>query len=576
MSSSGEDFVDLDQELSSCESTSSESSFKTKQIKNKLKRDININLKELDGKDGEDLPENGLYKVIGQVDEQPVLEKKANKFTEPWIANAHKFCAKMLDNSVNLLPLDDLLKFGLKQEFVNKLNTYTNVCFPVQSSVLPILLNNKNVFLPARDVVICSPTGSGKTLCYVLPILNNIHFVEDASAVYALIIAPSASLAEQIFKEFEKFNVFNAKIVALYGNTTYFHERSVLFPNNSCISQAHLIIATPGRLLDHLMDNDGNFINLSMLRFLVIDEADKMQDTARIEWLDVIERLSCASIASTNNLSISSLTNNFKQNCHLQKILVSATLLLDVNKLYIWNLRCPQLFLATDKEVEEEINQEQQNGESDQMSILLPECLNHKILICDQKLKPLILFQQIKLHMNEWNKIIIFVNKKQTSYRLSYLLHKLNSSNLFKLAELSSNLHRYRLLKLIKSFRNGKIRILIACDQFSRGVDVQDVDCVINYDVPINERIFIHRAGRTARAMKGGLLLSLFTKDEKMRLRKQLSGHNLWKNVEELNTYKVEDEEAIKQYKKALAQLESECLPKTFKIRRKRISGNDQ
>uniref|UniRef100_A0A915LS99 ATP-dependent RNA helicase n=1 Tax=Meloidogyne javanica TaxID=6303 RepID=A0A915LS99_MELJA len=58
------------------------------------------------------------------------------------------------------------------------------------------------------------------------------------------------------------------------------------------------------------------------------------------------------------------------------------------------------------------------------------------------------------------------------------------------------------------------IRILIACDQFSRGVDVQDVDCVINYDVPINERIFIHRAGRTARAMKGGLLLSLFTKDE--------------------------------------------------------------
>ncbi|CAK5130474.1 unnamed protein product [Meloidogyne enterolobii] len=513
MSSSGEDFVDLDQELSSCESTSSESSFKTKQIKNKLKRELNINLKELDGNDEEDLSEN-LYKVIGQVDEQPVLEKKANKFTEPWIANAHKFCAKMLDNSVNLLPLDDLLKFGLKQEFVNKLNTYTNVCFPVQSTVLPILLNNKNGFLPARDVVICSPTGSGKTLCYVLPILNNICFVEDASAVYALIIAPSASLAEQIFKEFEKFNVFNAKIVALYGNTTYFHERSVLFPNNSCISQAHLIIATPGRLLDHLMDNDGNFINLSMLRFLVIDEADKMQDTARIEWLDVIERLSCglkifseflnffflASIASTNNLSISSLTNNFKQNCHLQKILVSATLLLDVNKLYIWNLRCPQLFLATDKEVEEEINQEQQNGESDQMSILLPECLNHKI-----------------------------------------------------------------------------IRILIACDQFSRGVDVQDVDCVINYDVPINERIFIHRAGRTARAMKGGLLLSLFTKDEKMRLKKQLSGHNLWKNVEELNNFKVEDEEAIKQYKKALAQLESECLPKTIKrIRKRRILEKNQ
>ncbi|CAK5094985.1 unnamed protein product [Meloidogyne enterolobii] len=569
MSSSGEEFVDLDQELSSCESTSSESSFKTKQIKNKLKRDININLKELDEKDGEAVPENGLYKVIGQVDEQP--------FTEPWIANAHKFCAKMLDNSVNLLPLEDLLKFGLKQEFVNKLNTYTNVCFPVQSTVLPILLNNKTGFLPPRDVVICSPTGSGKTLCYVLPILNNIHFVEDASAVYALIIAPSASLAEQIFKEFEKFNVFNAKIVALYGNTTYFHERSVLFPNNSCISQAHLIIATPGRLLDHLMDNDGNFINLSMLRFLVIDEADKMQDTARIEWLDVIERLSCASIASTNNLSFSSLTNNFKQNCHLQKILVSATLLLDVNKLYIWNLRCPQLFLATDKEVEEENVQEQQNGESGQMSILLPECLNHKILICDQKLKPLILFQQIKLHINEWNKIIVFVNKKQTSYRLSYLLQKLNSSNLFKLAELSSNLHRYRLLKLIKSFRNGKIRILIACDQFSRGVDVQDVDCVINYDVPINERIFIHRAGRTARAMKGGLLLSLFTKDEKMRLKKQLSGHNLWKNVEELNNFKVEDEEAIKQYKKALAQLESECLPKTIKrIRKRRILEKNQ
>uniref|UniRef100_A0A1I8B730 ATP-dependent RNA helicase n=1 Tax=Meloidogyne hapla TaxID=6305 RepID=A0A1I8B730_MELHA len=466
MSSSGDDFVDLDQELSSAESTSSESSFKTKQISNKIKKDMNINLKELEKQDEEDDSEQGLYKVIGQLDGQVVAEKKTKKFVEPWIANAHKFSSKMIGNSGNLLPLDDLLTFGLKQEFINILNTYTNIWFPVQSTVLPILLNNKNEFLPPRDVVICSPTGSGKTLCYVLPILNNIHFVEDTSAVFALIIAPSASLAEQIFKEFEKFNVFNAKIVALYGNTSYFHER----------------------LLDHLMDDDGNFINLSMLRFLVIDEADKMHDTARIEWLEVVERLSCASLASTNNLSISSLTNNFKQNCHLQRILVSATLLLDINKLYIWNLRCPQLFLATNNEEENK-----QGGEDQQqINIFLPESLSHKI-----------------------------------------------------------------------------IRILIACDMFSRGVDVQDVDCVINYDVPINERIFIHRAGRTARAMKGGLLLSLCTKDEKMRLKKQLIGHNLWKNIEELNDYKGPNEEEIKHYKEALAQLESECLPKVRRRRRK-------
>ncbi|KAL7075791.1 hypothetical protein ACQ4LE_005163 [Meloidogyne hapla] len=564
MSSSGDDFVDLDQELSSAESTSSESSFKTKQISNKIKKDMNINLKELEKQDEEDDSEQGLYKVIGQLDGQVVAEKKTKKFVEPWIANAHKFSSKMIGNSGNLLPLDDLLTFGLKQEFINILNTYTNIWFPVQSTVLPILLNNKNEFLPPRDVVICSPTGSGKTLCYVLPILNNIHFVEDTSAVFALIIAPSASLAEQIFKEFEKFNVFNAKIVALYGNTSYFHERSLLFPNNSRISQAHVIVATPGRLLDHLMDDDGNFINLSMLRFLVIDEADKMHDTARIEWLEVVERLSCASLASTNNLSISSLTNNFKQNCHLQRILVSATLLLDINKLYIWNLRCPQLFLATNNEEENK-----QGGEDQQqINIFLPESLSHKILSCDQKLKPLILFQQIKLHLNEWNKIIIFVNKKQTSNRLSNLLKKLGS-DLLTLAELSSNLNKHRLLKLIKSFRNGQIRILIACDMFSRGVDVQDVDCVINYDVPINERIFIHRAGRTARAMKGGLLLSLCTKDEKMRLKKQLIGHNLWKNIEELNDYKGPNEEEIKHYKEALAQLESECLPKVRRRRRK-------
>ncbi|KAL3106854.1 hypothetical protein niasHT_010769 [Heterodera trifolii] len=539
--SSGDEFVDLDLEFSSADESTQDVA-----DSNRDKKPLERLLREIESESQKEVEDADkvAYRRVGLPNVGPTAQPKT--LFPVWVTESKRFSAQIDGETDNEQKSIGLRLDNLRPEFLHVLQKSISFWFPVQRFVLPTLLQMANSVLPPRDLVICSPTGSGKTLCYVLPILNALRICPfSTSSVFALVVAPVRNLAEQIFKEFEKLNLFGAAI-ALLGQNDYRIERSVLFPNGMKSSKAHVIVTTPGRFVEHLMDENGH-LDMSMLRYLVVDEADRMQDTARMEWLGFVERY--ANVPSVCTLNVSSLTDNSYNNW-LQRILVSATLSMDVHSLHKWNLRCPILFQA-----EKEIKVNQQTENSAEPAIVLPNSLTHKLIVCKQNFKPLLLFREIDLNFDKWNRIIVFVNKKQTSRRLSSLLDTLSKKKL-TVAEFSADLFKSRRKKLLREFQSGAVRVLIACDVLSRGIDVLDVDCVINYDLPINERIFVHRAGRTARAMKEGLLVSLTTKEEKMKLKKLLSPHNLWDNIQETKSDDSDfNEECMQLYEKGLKQL---------------------
>jgi len=187
-------------------------------------------------------------------------------------------------------------------------------------------------------------------------------------------------------------------------------------------------------------------------------------------------------------------------------------------------------------------------------NIVLPSSLDYKFVLCRIGIKPALLYSF--LMKNSWSKIIVFVNEKITSHRLFLFLTKICKK--FETCEFSSNIYGKRRAKLLKRFKAGEIRVMIACDLLSRGIDITNLDCVINYDAPANERVFLHRAGRTARALLSGTLITFVTKEEKMRLKTQLLPYELWseeryiRNAEESLSDKV-----MKAYAKGLKSLES-------------------
>ncbi|KAK0416154.1 hypothetical protein QR680_012319 [Steinernema hermaphroditum] len=506
------------------------------------------------------------YTVLGQ---QSFVDTKKIKVTSGWIANATLFAPDL--DAGNLAELQ--VVSGLHEDLLDAVRKHIPTWFPVQTAVLPTLLaeTNRIPVMPPRDIAISAPTGSGKTLCFLLPILNSLRcHVVSRRHLHALIVVPVQSLAQQIEKEFSKYNVIGANVVLLCASREYSHERQLLFGNKkNKASTANVIIATPGRLVDHLMDvTDGGTINLSHLRYLVVDEADRMTQMARLEWLNLVER---RANASTKLTSISDATVTGK-NRMLQKILVSATLSKDVERLHMWKLRQPRLFRANIK-VATELKRNDEDIDEIEGAVALPSQLIQKVVICKQQMKPLILYDCIRKR-DDWKKVLVFANQKMASFRLSVLLKSLFGESC-TVEEFSSNLYGSRRRKTINRFVQGKTRVLICSDAVSRGIDLENVDCVVNYDKPHDERLFIHRAGRTARAGRKGELVSLFTKDERMEMRKMLTKANCWNNVDES---KVEDEdldEFKEQYRKALGELKKalETQPKDHKGQRNNQKG---
>ncbi len=326
---------------------------------------------------------------------------------------------------------------------------------------MPLAINN-------RDLIACAKTGSGKTLAYLLPILQFVHDKiqngetageDGVNPPVALVLAPTRELVVQIADEAEFFaDAAGLKLATIYGGVDHDKQRREL------AGGAHLIVATPGRLLDFLR---GGEANLSKVVRIVLDEADRMLDMGFID--DVRKILSKCSP---------------NENEERQFSLFSATI--NFSALYsVWE------FMREPEEI-----------------LINPELIDHANIAQemlhlgqDEKLPYLIQF----LENNKLEPVIIFTNSRQY---VDVLVKNLNHHNIAA-AGLSSMVTQNKRLKILDDFKDGKFRILVATDVASRGLHIEDVQLVINYDIPMDPETYVHRIGRTARAGKTGKAISV-------------------------------------------------------------------
>ncbi|KHJ95729.1 hypothetical protein OESDEN_04315 [Oesophagostomum dentatum] len=450
--------------------------------------------------------------------------------TTSWVSNATLFPAEIVKENLAELSCVSGLPEPIAKLVTGKIDSW----FPVQKAVLPCLLKDI-VDVPVirpRDIAISAPTGSGKTLCYVLPVLAQVG-IHPRGQLRALVVVPVQTLVKQIEEEFNAYNACGAVISALSGATDFRKEQRTIAPEGVCISD--VIISTPGRLMDHLTNPAS-----------VVDEADRMGTMVRQEWLAVVERRSGGLMRAT------CLADILATRWAPRKILLSATLSRDVEELHMWNLHQPRLFRADDSS-SKEVSVDLHSLDHVSGALSLPSTIRHTVLAVEQKFHPLMLY--LKVLENDWKRVLVFTNEKESSLRLSILVSRLAKSK-FTVEQLTSDLYGNRRAKVLKRFKNGTTRVLICSDVLSRGVDVEDIDCVVNYDLPKNDRLFVHRAGRTGRAGKSGHVLSLADGEaRKIFVKNVLKKNGLWVNAEEIEVEKGTLEPHLHRYEKALAHL---------------------
>lgn len=316
---------------------------------------------------------------------------------------------------------------------------------PVQRETFPLSLSKK-------DLIACAKTGSGKTLAFLVPLYHHLleSQEEQGEKPRALILSPTRELAIQIGEEAEKITPSpQLKTATIYGGVDYDKQRKVLAENPA------LIVATPGRLIDYVKSGE---IDLSGVEYIVLDEADRMLDMGFVD--DVKSIL--ARVESKKQFSLFSAT-------------------IDYSALYsVWEYM--------DEPEEMFINPELIDHENIAQGVI------H--LSRDEKLPYLIQY----LEQNQLEPVIVFTNSKRF---VETIVDNLNYHNV-PAQGLSSTVNQKKRQKVLAEFRDGQFRVLVATDVASRGIHVDDIKLVVNYDIPQDPESYVHRIGRTARAGKTG------------------------------------------------------------------------
>lgn len=316
--------------------------------------------------------------------------------------------------------------------------------FPIQEAVIPVLLTR-------RDVVGQAHTGSGKTAAFALSMLQDIH---PKKGIQGLIMAPTRELAMQITDEIKKFAKYTGiKVATIYGG----QGMGVQF--NAIERGAEIIVATPGRLIDHLKRGS---VELKDVTHIVLDEADTMLDMGFIDDIQFILDLAPEDKVMS---------------------LFSATMPTEILRLSEEYLRNPKQFL---------LDADDLSGEGiDQAFLVIKD---------RDKFKHVINFiKKIK------GQTIIFCSTKYRTRDVAKFLHQ----EKFNAVAIEGDMSQHRREQSMAKFRSGKADILVATDVASRGIDVPRVALVINYDVPNQEMTYFHRIGRTARAGGKGRAITL-------------------------------------------------------------------
>ena len=336
---------------------------------------------------------------------------------------------------------------------------------PIQEQCIPVVLSG-------RDVLASAQTGTGKTAAFCLPLLDLVankpkHKHKRNISPDVLILSPTRELATQIEQELKRFSHFmDTNIVAVVGGVSYKLQNKLLKSN------VNFLVATPGRLMDLVRQRK---INLKHIDALVIDEADRMLDMGFIPDIKKI----------------------FESTSQDQQVLMfTATLNKQIEKIAQQFLKDPQRIA---------IEQENKSNKNIQQ-IAYP--------VADYNQKKLVLVDV--LNEADLNQAIIFTATKREADRLSDELYLMNHRS----KTLHGDMSQRERTRTINRFKNNEIQILVATDVAARGIDVDDITHVINFDLPRQVEDYIHRIGRTGRAERKGKAISLVVDKEKFMLQK--------------------------------------------------------
>ncbi|KAL9328911.1 hypothetical protein ACSQ67_003914 [Phaseolus vulgaris] len=407
--------------------------------------------------------------------------------------------------------LDRRLKSALKNMEISKL-------FPVQVALWQEIVGLGDF---ERDLCVNSPTGSGKTLAYALPIVQKLLPASRVKYLRALVVVPTRDLALQVKQVFDAIALPLGLCVGLaVGQSSVTDEISSLvhlpgddedsdlgFFSPFCYqSKVDILVATPGRLVDHVHLSRG--FTLKHLYYLVVDEADRLLREDYQSWLPTVLRSTQSSnndddggvpYSPWNRRTCGRVESGFRPHSRLAKVLLSATLTRDPGRLVQLNMHHP-LFLSTGK-----------------MRYRLPKNLESYKLICERKVKPLYLVALLKSLGEE--KCIVFTRSVDSTHRLCKLLNYFGDLQI-DIKEYSGHQHQRVRSKTLNEFRKGQFQVLVSSDAMTRGMDVEGVRNVINYDMPKYIKTYVHRAGRTARAGQTGCCFTLMSNDEVGRFKK--------------------------------------------------------
>jgi ATP-dependent RNA helicase RhlE len=351
---------------------------------------------------------------------------------------------------------------GLSPSLLNTLETqnYKNP-YPIQKEAIPAVLNKK-------DVLGIAKTGSGKTASYVLPILMNIQKtdLQKGRHVNVLVLVPTRELAVQVndvFKLFEEALPQTIKTLAVFGGAS-------INPQMMALKNVNILVATPGRLIDLV---EQNAVHLSGVETLVLDEADKMLNAGFKKEMDRIFEL-------------------LPQN--RQNLLFSATLNDDVSNINQMLLHDPVIIKIESEEV-------------------FFDLINQSAYFVAEGRKGPLLRHLIK--SKEMKQVLIFTSSVARADRVADKLRKNDID--------AKAIHRKKTqgvrTDLLTKFKYGKLQVLVTTDLLSRGIDIEFLPWVINYELPRSPKTYIHRIGRTGRAENSGEAISLISPDEESHFR---------------------------------------------------------
>ena len=341
-------------------------------------------------------------------------------------------------------------EFGLSEATLRAIaNKHYEISTPVQAGCIPPMM-------AGRDVIAKAPTGTGKTMAFGIPIIEKIDV--ESEAVQAVILAPTRELALQITDEMREIAVYHegVRLVCLYGG------QPIGKQINALKRKPQIVVATPGRLSDHMKRRT---VSLTAVKTVILDEADRMLDMGFIH--DVTRILD--KIPNRENLGMFSATISRE--------------VMDISWVY---QRDPvEIVVRPVQEDRPDISQYRIKVEMGGKLDLLADILKKEGL----------------------DRVIVFCNTKNNTDRVTGLLEMRQVSVRCIHGDLPQKVRE----KVLTAFRNGEFQVLVATDVAARGLDIDDVDAVINYDIPEEGEYYVHRIGRTGRARQKGAAYNLIS-----------------------------------------------------------------